>query len=66
MKEIIIYGISGCASLFILGYSVHIMVGALVSERTELIAIVLVVLTGMAAMGWMVRDVIRQRNGGVK
>ncbi|MDQ6964480.1 MAG: hypothetical protein Q9M13_06130 [Mariprofundales bacterium] len=64
MKELAIYAISGVASLFILGYSVHILVGGLVSEQTEMVAIGLVVLADIAVMGWMVRDVIRQREQG--
>jgi len=66
MKEIVIYSISGLASLFVLGYSVHIMIGGVVGEQTEMVAIVLVVLTAMGVMGWMVRDVIRQRQGEMK
>jgi len=61
MRELAIYSISGMASLFILGYSVHILLGGMVSEQTEMIAIGVVVLADIGAMGWMVRDVIRQR-----
>ncbi|MDX8414521.1 MAG: hypothetical protein R8J85_10595 [Mariprofundales bacterium] len=63
MKELAIYSVSGMASLFILGYSVHILLGGIVSEQTEMIAIAFVVLADIGAMGWMVRDVIRQRQG---
>jgi len=64
MKELAIYSISGISSLFILGYSVHILLGGTVSKQTEMIAIGLVVLADMGAMGWMVRDVIRKRQRG--
>jgi len=63
MKELAIYSVSGIASLFILGYSVHILLGGIVSEQTEMIAIGFVVLADIGAMSWMVRDVIRQRQG---
>ena len=62
MKELIVYGISGLASLFILGYSIHIMVGGVIDGQTEVIAIIIGELVAIGAMGWMVRDIRRQRN----
>ncbi|MBN4073562.1 hypothetical protein JYT23_01860 [Mariprofundus ferrooxydans] len=59
MREIIIYGISGCASLFILGYTVHIFIGGLVDEQTEIISIIVVVLIGASIMAWMVWDILK-------
>ncbi|MDX8409625.1 MAG: hypothetical protein R8J84_06235 [Mariprofundales bacterium] len=61
MKEIIIYLISGAGSLFILGYSVHIFIGGMVSEQIETIAITITVLLGAGAITWMVRDVLQHR-----
>jgi len=63
MREIIIYCISGCASLFILGYTVHIFIGGLVEEQTEIIAIVAAVCGGALIIAWMVRDILKSRRG---
>jgi len=61
MREIIIYSISGCASLFILGYTVHIFIGGLVEPLTETISIIIAVLIGAAGMAWMVWDILKSR-----
>ncbi|MDQ6982425.1 MAG: hypothetical protein Q9M08_05395 [Mariprofundus sp.] len=60
MKELLVYGVSGVASLFIFGYCVHIFVGGLVSEQTEKMLIIVVVLIGAAAIGYFVWDTIRR------
>jgi len=60
MKELLVYGISGVASLFIFGYCVHIFVGGMVSEQTELLLIIAVVLISAAAIGWFAWDTIRR------
>jgi len=60
MKELLVYGVSGIASLFIFGYCVHIFVGGLVSEQTEIILIAAVVLLGAAAIAYFVWDTIRR------
>jgi len=62
MKEILIYAISGCASLFILGYTVHMFIGGMVSEETEMFAIIAAVLIGAGIMGFLAWDVFRRRN----
>jgi len=61
MREILIYGISGCASLFILGYSIHIFIGGLVDEKTEIISIIIAVCIGALIVGWMAWDILRSR-----
>ncbi len=61
MKELFIYGISGLASLFIFGYTVHMFVGGLVSEQTEILLIVAVVLISAAALGYIAWDTMRRR-----
>ena len=60
LKEILVYGISAVASLFIFGYCVHIFVGGLVSEQTEIILIIAVVLLCAAAMAYFVWDTMRR------
>jgi len=60
MIELLIYGVSGIASLFIFGYCVHIFVGGMVSEQTELFLIIAVVLTSAATMAWFAWDTIKR------
>jgi len=61
MKESLIYSVSACASLFVLGYVVHIFIGGLVEPQTETLAIAGAVLTSASVMAWMVRDVLKSR-----
>ncbi len=61
MKETIIYLSVGFASLFILGYSIHMFVGGIVSPDTERWIITAAVAIGavvLALMGW---DIVRRR-----
>ena len=61
MKEIVIYTIVGLSALFILGYSVHMLVGGIVAAETERRLIVGACLIGLAVMAAMVWDVLRRR-----
>ncbi|HWQ95209.1 MAG TPA: hypothetical protein VN418_06905 [Gammaproteobacteria bacterium] len=61
MKEIIVYLIAAVAGLTILGYSVHMLIGGLVSRTTEYTVIALAVLVGVAVLGFLAWDVIRRR-----
>jgi len=61
IKEIILYSIAGISSLIVLGYSVHMFVGGIVSPRIEYILIVIVSLIGAAVIAYMVYDVIKRR-----
>ncbi len=61
MKEIIIYLIAAVAGLAILGYSVHMLIGGLVSKTTEFTVITCAVLVGAALLGYLAWDVIRRR-----
>lgn len=60
MKELLVYGISGAASLFIFGYCVHIFVGGMVSEETEIMLIAAVVMISAITMGYFIWDAIRR------
>jgi len=60
MKELLVYGISGAASLFIFGYCVHIFVGGLVNEQTEIMLIAAVVLVFATVIGYFVWDTVRR------
>ena len=61
MKELFVYGVSGLASLFIFGYSVHMLVGGLVSEQVEIGLIAVVVLAAAAAEIYFIRDALLNR-----
>lgn len=61
MREIAIYTIAAAAGLAILGYSIHMFVGGLVSWRSEKIIIAAAVLVGAVAIALMARDVVRTR-----
>jgi len=62
MKELLIYGTSGLASLFIFGYTVHMFVGGLVSENTEIALIAIVVLICAGALSYIAWDTVRRKS----
>ena len=61
MRPMIMFSIGAIASLCILGYAVHMLIGGLVSRQTEFITITIAVLIGASAIGWMTWDVLRRR-----
>ena len=61
MKEIVVYLIAAIAGLTILGYSVHMLIGGLVSRATEYTVIALAVLIGVAVLGFLAWDVVKRR-----
>ena len=61
LKEIILYTLAGLTSLFVLGYSVHMLIGDMVSPATERLAIAIACLIGVIVIGFMMWDVARQR-----
>ncbi|HHH36306.1 MAG TPA: hypothetical protein ENK48_05690 [Gammaproteobacteria bacterium] len=63
MKEVIFYGFIAAASLFVLGYSVHMLVGGLVAPETEWKLIAGACLLGAVVIALMAWDVIRRRRG---
>jgi len=65
MKEIIIYSIAGVASLAVLGYSIHMFVGGLVSPQLERILIICGISIGTIVIALMARDVLRRRKNNV-
>lgn len=62
IKEIVVYAIGAIGSLFLLGYSIHMMVGGVVSERTELAIIIGACIAGAAVIAFMVYDVVKRRS----
>ncbi|MDR2877730.1 MAG: hypothetical protein LBV36_06820 [Chromatiales bacterium] len=61
MKELIFYGIVGVSALFILGFSIHMLIGGLVAPETEQLIIVAACVSGIGAMAYMVWDVRKRR-----
>lgn len=61
MKEVIILLFVAISSLFILGYSIHMFIGGLVSPQTEKIAIVTAVIIGAVILVLLGLDIVRQR-----
>jgi hypothetical protein len=61
MRPVLMFAIGASASLFILGYAVHMFIGGLVSRPTEFTIIGAAVLIGASAIGWMTWDVLRRR-----
>jgi Mn2+/Fe2+ NRAMP family transporter len=60
-KEIIILVIVSFSSLFVLGYSVHMFIGGLVSESTERWAIGIACTIGVVVIGFITFDIMRHR-----
>lgn len=61
MKETLILILVAGSSIFILGYSIHMLIGGLVDETTELWIIAAACLTGTAVIAFMGWDILRQR-----
>jgi len=61
MRELLLYGLSACVSLFTLSYTVHIFVGGLVSKTLEYTIMGIVVFLAMSAFSWMALDVRKSR-----
>jgi len=61
IKEIIIFSLVSISSIFILGYSVHMFVGGLVSEKTEIIIITAACIIGTLVVAYMAWDVVNTR-----
>jgi len=61
MREVLILIFVAISSLFILGYSIHMFIGGLVSPQTEKMAIGIAVIIGAAILVFLGLDIIRQR-----
>ena len=61
IKEIIILAIVSFSSLFILGYSIHMFIGGIVSESTERWSIAVGCLIGAVIIAFLIADIVRQR-----
>ncbi len=61
MRELVLYAVAGIAWLVVLGYSVHIFIGGLVSPGVEAWAIAGVVAIGAGVLAFLARQVIASR-----
>jgi len=61
MRELVILVIVAISSLFILGYSIHMFIGGLVSPETETISIAVAVSIGFIVLVFLGLDIIKQR-----
>jgi len=63
LLEIFIYLVVAISSLFIMGFSMHMLVGGLVSPETEFVLIVLICFADISAISYMAWDVLQRRKG---
>lgn len=63
MKEIAIYFLVAISTTVLMAYSVHMVLGDVVSEATEYRVMAVVVALTIAIIGFMVWDVIKRRRG---
>jgi len=61
LVEIVLYSIAGISSLFVLGYSIHMFIGGLVSAETERYAIGTALVIGTGTIAYMAQDVLKHR-----
>lgn len=61
IKEIIIFTLVSVSSMFLLGYSVHMFIGGLVSETTETLVITIACFIGLLVISYMAWDIIKIR-----
>lgn len=61
MREIVILIVVAVSSLFILGYSIHMFIGGLVSPETEKTSIIVAVAIGAVILLFLGLDIIKQR-----
>ena len=61
MKEAIILILVAFSAVFLLGYSIHMLIGGLVSQETETWIIAIACVAGIAIISFMAWDILRQR-----
>jgi len=61
MKEVAILTLVAFSAVFLLGYSIHMLIGGLVAERTESWIIGIACAIGVAIISFMAWDILRQR-----
>lgn len=63
-KEIVILLIVGFSSLFIVGYTVHMFIGGIVSPETEKWAIIATCSVWVLVLTFLGLDIVKQRRRG--
>lgn len=63
MKEILIYAFIAVSSMVLWSYVVHMLIGGLVSEKTEYLVMGIAVTIGVIIISAMAWDVVRRRRG---
>jgi len=61
MRPVLLFAAGAAASLFILGYAVHMLIGGLVRPTMEYTIIGVIVCIGASVIIWMAWDVMRRR-----
>ena len=61
MKNVIIFILVSISSLTVLGYSVHMFIGGLVSPETETTAIIIAVAIGVLILTFLGYDIVKHR-----
>lgn len=61
MKNIVIFILVSISSLTVLGYSVHMFIGGLVSPETESTAITIAIAVGIVVLAFIGYDILRHR-----
>ncbi len=61
IKEIAIFALVSLSSIFILGYSVHMFIGGLVSKNTEIFIITIACIIGLLIISYMAWDIFKMR-----
>ncbi len=63
MKEIALYLISAFGFLFLLGYSIHMMVDGFVTDEEKLIIILIAEIIGIFVLAILARNIYRAKRG---
>jgi len=61
MKELALYLLSALGFLFLLGYSIHMMLDGFVTDTTELIIILISEIIGIIVLAILARNIYRAR-----
>ena len=61
MKNIVIFTLVSISSLTVLGYSIHMFIGGLVSPETETTAIGIALVIGVIVLAFIGYDIVKQR-----
>ncbi len=63
MRKLATLAFGGLGFLFVLGYSIHMLIGGIVSPTTETVAIVIAEVIGIIVLGVIFWELWRSRTG---